>query len=148
MATATWIMNQRVATRTWHFLLFRPSGSSLLCPSPLAPQLFAGPPLSPLPSGDSFSQKREGEGERERERERERPRWTSIYVTELFSEELVLGTRLPARCSGFGQKAHSTLRYSQAVPDPSTNRALNRLTSEVKRDPVHSTRYGLAVSDK
>ena len=59
---------------------------------------------------------------RERERERERPRWTSIYVTELFSEELVLGTRLPARCSGVGQKAHSTLRYSQAVPDPSTSR--------------------------
>ena len=41
-----------------------------------------------------------------------------------------------------GQKADSTLRYSQAVPDPSTNRALSRLTSEVERDPVHSTRYG------
>jgi hypothetical protein len=40
------------------------------------------------------------------------------------------------------EKADSTLRYSQAVPDPSTNRALSRLTSEVKRDPVHSTRYG------
>ena len=40
------------------------------------------------------------------------------------------------------QKADSTLRYSQAVPDPSTNRALSRLTSEVERDPVHSTRYG------
>ena len=40
------------------------------------------------------------------------------------------------------QKADSTLRYSQAVPDPSTNRALSRLTSEVRRDPVHSTRYG------
>ena len=39
-------------------------------------------------------------------------------------------------------KADSTLRYSQAVPDPSTNRALSRLTSEVERDPVHSTRYG------
>ncbi len=39
-------------------------------------------------------------------------------------------------------KADSTLRYSQAVPDPSTNRALSRLTSEVRRDPVHSTRYG------
>ena len=39
-------------------------------------------------------------------------------------------------------KVDSTLRYSQAVPDPSTNRALSRLTSEVRRDPVHSTRYG------
>ena len=39
-------------------------------------------------------------------------------------------------------KADSTLRYSQAVPDPNTNRALSHLTSEVRRDPVHSTRYG------
>ena len=39
-------------------------------------------------------------------------------------------------------KAHSTLRSSRAVPHPSTNRALCRLTSEVRRDPVHSTRYG------
>ena len=63
---------------------------------------------------------------------------------------------LPACGSGCGQKADSilrysqavpdpsasTLRYSQAVPDPSANRALSRLTSEVKKDPVHSTRYG------
>ena len=40
------------------------------------------------------------------------------------------------------QKADSTLRYSQAVPDPSTNQALSRSTSEVRRDPVHSTWYG------
>ena len=40
------------------------------------------------------------------------------------------------------QKADSTLRSSRAVPHPSTNRALCRLTSEVERDPVHSTRYG------
>ena len=40
------------------------------------------------------------------------------------------------------QKADSTLRSSQAVPHPSTNRALCCLTSEVERDPVHSTRYG------
>ena len=40
------------------------------------------------------------------------------------------------------QKAGSTLRSSRAVPHPSTNRALRRLTSEVERDPVHSTRYG------
>ena len=39
-------------------------------------------------------------------------------------------------------KAGSTLRSSQAVPHPSTNRALRRLTAEVRRDPVHSTRYG------
>ena len=39
-------------------------------------------------------------------------------------------------------KADSTRRSSQAVPHPSTNRALRRLTSEVRRDPVHSTRYG------
>ena len=40
------------------------------------------------------------------------------------------------------RKADSTLRSSQAVPHPSTNRALHRLTSEVGRDPVYSTRYG------
>ena len=39
-------------------------------------------------------------------------------------------------------KAGSTPGSSQAVPHPSTNRALCRLTSEVERDPVHSTRYG------
>ena len=39
-------------------------------------------------------------------------------------------------------RADSTLRSSQAVPHPSTNRALCRLTSEVGRDPVYSTRYG------
>ena len=39
-------------------------------------------------------------------------------------------------------KADSTRRSSQAVPHPSTNRALCRLTSEVGRDPVLSTRYG------
>ena len=40
------------------------------------------------------------------------------------------------------RKADSTLRSSQAVPHPSTDRALSRLTSEVERDPVHSTWYG------
>ena len=39
-------------------------------------------------------------------------------------------------------KADSTQRSSQAVPHPSTNRALRHLTSEFRRDPVHSTRYG------
>ena len=43
---------------------------------------------------------------------------------------------------GVAEKADSTLRSSQAVPHPSTNRALCCLTSEVERDPVHSTRYG------
>ena len=43
---------------------------------------------------------------------------------------------------GAGGKAGSTLRSSRAAPHPSTNRALRRLTSEVGRDPVHSTRYG------
>ena len=42
----------------------------------------------------------------------------------------------------YGEKADSTLRSSQAVPHPSTNRALCCLTSEVERDLVHSTRYG------
>ena len=40
------------------------------------------------------------------------------------------------------KKADSTLRSSQAVPHPSTDRALRHLTSEVERDPVHSTWYG------
>ena len=58
------------------------------------------------------------------------------------------GTRAALRRVGEGfvriahAKADSTPRTSQAVPHPSTNRALCRLTSEVGRDPVHSTRYG------
>ena len=40
------------------------------------------------------------------------------------------------------EKAGSTPGCSQAVPHPSTNRALRCLTSEVGRDPVDSTRYG------
>jgi hypothetical protein len=54
--------------------------------------------------------------------------------------------RLPTCCletTKVGRiRADSTLRFSRAVPHPSTNRALRRLTSEVRRDPVHSTRYG------
>ena len=52
---------------------------------------------------------------------------------------------LPGRRGGHQKltaKADSTLRSSRAVPHPSTDRALRRLTSEVGRDPVHSTRYG------
>ena len=40
------------------------------------------------------------------------------------------------------ENVDSTLTSSQAVPHPSTNRALCRLTAEVRGDPVHSTRYG------
>ena len=40
------------------------------------------------------------------------------------------------------RKADSTLRSSQAVLHTSIDRAPHCLTSEVKRDPVHSTRYG------
>ena len=43
---------------------------------------------------------------------------------------------------GLGIKAFGTLRTFRAVPRPSTNRTICRLTSEVERDPVHSTRYG------
>ena len=48
------------------------------------------------------------------------------------------------RCLATARKtiADSTRRSSQAVPHPSTNRALRCLTSEVRRDPVYSTRYG------
>ena len=50
------------------------------------------------------------------------------------------GTYLPG-CAQPHAKADST-RASQAVPHPSTDRALRHLTSEFGRDPVHSTRYG------
>ena len=57
-------------------------------------------------------------------------RWEALGLTMVF-------------CTQSQQaKADSTLRSSQAVPHPSTNRALRRLTSEVGRDPVCSTRYG------
>ena len=49
----------------------------------------------------------------------------------------------PTGCSEAVQKkASSTPRDSQAVPHPSTNRALRCLTAEFGRDPVFSTRYG------
>ena len=40
--------------------------------------------------------------------------------------------------NGSQARVSSTLRPSRAVPHPSTNRALRRLTSEFGRDPVHS----------
>ena len=55
---------------------------------------------------------------------------------------IVVGHIMQCMCARWFAKAGSTLRSSQAVPHPSTNRALRRLTSEVRRDPVHSTRYG------
>ena len=61
---------------------------------------------------------------------RERP----IHVTD--------DKQASARSIGKLRKAGGTLRSSRAVPHPSTNRALRRLTSEFGRDPVHSTRYG------
>ena len=89
--------------------------------------------------------------------------WADLWVLSDFRKRLPLAPRLSQsrqrQCfhrSHFGSryilgccacrrpftKADSTLRSSQAVPHPSTNRALCRLTSEVRRDPVHSTRYG------
>ena len=46
-----------------------------------------------------------------------------------------------ARFTDGNKKADSTLRCSHATPHPSTNWALRRLVSEVRRDLVHSTRY-------
>ena len=48
-------------------------------------------------------------------------------------------TMVPFACI---EKVNGTLRASQAVPHPSTNRALRRLTSEFGWDRVHSTQYG------
>ena len=45
-------------------------------------------------------------------------------------------------CSHHALKADSTLSTFQPVPQVSTARALSCLTSEVKRDPVHSGGYG------
>ena len=53
-----------------------------------------------------------------------------------------LSCHVAIRRESESEKAGSTPGCSQAVPHPSTNRALCRLTSEVERDPVHSTRYG------
>jgi hypothetical protein len=38
--------------------------------------------------------------------------------------------------------ADSTLRASRAFPHPSADRALRRVSSEVRRDPARSTRHG------
>jgi hypothetical protein len=44
--------------------------------------------------------------------------------------------------AGENKRASSTQRTSQAVPHPSTDRALQRLASEFGRDPAYSLRYG------
>jgi hypothetical protein len=67
------------------------------------------------------------------------PAYPFVFCFILFS---CAGGCTAATLEKDGQKADSTQRSSQAVPHPSTNRALCCLTSEVKRDPVHSTRYG------
>ncbi len=74
-------------------------------------------------------------------------RWLSLLGNNLDVEtalQLMLWIRMPDFTHQMHSKAKadSTLRSSQAVPHPSTSRALSRLTSEVERDPVHSTRYG------
>ena len=56
-------------------------------------------------------------------------------------EEAQVG-RKSNQCKKGKEKADSTLRTSQAVPHPSTIRALCHLTSEVGRDLVYLTRYG------
>ena len=67
-----------------------------------------------------------------------------LLQAELLKQDAKTKSMLGALASNKedGRKADSTLRSSQAVPHPSTDRALRCLTSEVKRDPVHSTRYG------
>ena len=58
---------------------------------------------------------------------------------------LFVSSSIPSGCmlhDPQAEKAGSTRRCSRAVPHPSTNRALCGLTSEVRRDPVYSTRYG------
>ena len=66
------------------------------------------------------------------------------YLSVVARNAIIQQGGQPRRSSGFCccmAKADSTLRSSQAVPHPSTDRALCCLTSEVERDPVHSTRY-------
>ena len=69
-----------------------------------------------------------------------RARQAASGATHLMGTHAKLGWAPAAQASH--TKADSTLRSSRAVPHPSTNRALRRLTSEVRRDPVHSARYG------
>ena len=70
-------------------------------------------------------------------------RWRSSTLGSAIKETALMQVSIVCRMMDRQRiKADSTLRSSQAVPHPSTNRALCRLTSEVRRDPVYSTRYG------
>ena len=70
-------------------------------------------------------------------------RWRSSTLGSAIKETALMQVSIVCRMMDRQRiKADSTLRSSQAVPHPSTNRALCRLTSEVRRDPVHSTWYG------
>ena len=62
------------------------------------------------------------------------------HIATCYSQSLFVLPR--SHLCGSCKRASSTLRASQAVPHPSTDRALQRLTSEFGRDPVYSLRYG------
>ena len=66
--------------------------------------------------------------------------YTCMYVCMYIRESHCASSGMASKPTNV--KADSTLRSSRAVPHPSTGRALCHLTSEVGRDPVHSTRYG------
>ena len=69
--------------------------------------------------------------------------WVAAGEGMLWAQQLSTFRSFVQPCGEAGwRKAGSTLRSSRAVPHPSTNRALRRLTSVVGSDPVHSTRYG------
>ena len=70
------------------------------------------------------------------------PRHRCALLPRALPPRVVQAVRQRVLRSARKEKADSTRRSSRAVPHPSTNRALRRLTSEVRRDPVHSTRYG------
>ena len=61
-----------------------------------------------------------------------------IVSTSHYYERITL-VHLRLSC---GKKVNGTRRASQAVPHPSTDRALRRLTSEFGWDRVYSTQYG------
>ena len=70
------------------------------------------------------------------------PRHRCALLPRALPPRVVQAVRQRVLRSARKEKADSTRRSSRAVPHPSTNRALRRLTSEVRRDPVYSTRYG------
>ena len=58
------------------------------------------------------------------------------------SEEASASVERGFPANGLTVKAHNTLRSSQAVPHPSTSRALQRLASEFEWDLAYSLWYG------